>query len=191
MNRGRFCEIVLVEFLLPSQSNRNILSPEQVFIPTVSILKIANVHVGTRQPILSLAQIYQIRFIITLPLRLSVSRHRINFLCLENSLDRWIPHHQSDSWQPHGVCLIVGDEGDGTVSGFFYAHKAGRDCLTFSLVIPECGSGLIFHPPFLPSCLGSFSSPSVCPRVPPPLCLCPITTVGVLLLHPTPRFHKM
>jgi hypothetical protein len=43
----------------------------------------------------------------------------------------------------------VGDEGDGTVSGFFYAHKAGRDCLTFSLVIPECGSGLVFHPPLL------------------------------------------
>ena len=56
MNRGRFCEIVLFEFLLSTlQSNRNILSPEQVFIPAVSILKIANVHVGTRKPILSLA----------------------------------------------------------------------------------------------------------------------------------------
>ena len=49
MNRGRFCKIVLFEFLLSTlQSNRNILSPEQVFIPTVSILKIANVYVGTR-----------------------------------------------------------------------------------------------------------------------------------------------
>jgi len=37
-------------------------------------------------------------------------------LCLENSLDCWIPHHQSDSWQPHEVCLIVGEVGDGTVS---------------------------------------------------------------------------
>jgi hypothetical protein len=40
------------------------------------------------------------------------------FPCLENSLGCWIPHDQSDSWHPHGVCLIVGDEGDGTVSGF-------------------------------------------------------------------------
>jgi hypothetical protein len=40
------------------------------------------------------------------------------FPCLENSLGCWIPHHQSDSWQPLGVCLVVGDEGDGTVSGF-------------------------------------------------------------------------
>ena len=40
------------------------------------------------------------------------------FPFLENSLNCWIPHHQSDSWQPPGVCLIVGDEGNGTVSGF-------------------------------------------------------------------------
>ena len=65
-----------------------------------------------------LLRLDQIRFIITLPLRLSASGQRINFLCLENSLDRWILHHQSDSWRPHGVCLIVGDEGDETVSCF-------------------------------------------------------------------------
>ena len=47
------------------------------------------------------------------------------FLCLENSLDCWIHHHQSDSWQPHGVCLIVGDEGDGTVSGFVLRPLGG------------------------------------------------------------------
>ena len=28
------------------------------------------------------------------------------------------PHHQSDLSHPYKVCLIVGDEGDGTVSGF-------------------------------------------------------------------------
>jgi hypothetical protein len=38
-----------IEFLLSTpQSNRNILSvPEQVFIPAVSHMKIANVHIGT------------------------------------------------------------------------------------------------------------------------------------------------
>jgi hypothetical protein len=45
----RFCENVLFEFMLSTlQSNRNILSPEQVIVPAVSILKIANIHVGTR-----------------------------------------------------------------------------------------------------------------------------------------------
>ena len=47
------------------------------------------------------------------------------FLCLENSLDRWIPHHQSDSWQPHGVRLIVGEEGDGAVSCFVLRPLGG------------------------------------------------------------------
>ena len=47
------------------------------------------------------------------------------FLCLENSLDRWIPHNQSDSWQPHGVCLFVGDEGNGTVSCFVLRPLGG------------------------------------------------------------------
>ena len=45
--------------------------------------------------------------------------------CLENSLGCWIPHHQSDSWQPHGVCLIVGDEGNGTVSGVVLCPLGG------------------------------------------------------------------
>ena len=45
--------------------------------------------------------------------------------CLENSLGCWIPHHQSDSWQPHGVCLIVGDEGNGNVSGFVLCPLGG------------------------------------------------------------------
>jgi len=35
------------------------------------------------------------------------------------------PHHQSDSWQPHGVCLVVGDEGKGTVSGFVLRPLGG------------------------------------------------------------------
>jgi hypothetical protein len=49
MNRGRFCERCSIEFLSSTpQSNRNILSvSEQVFIPTVYHMKIANVHVGT------------------------------------------------------------------------------------------------------------------------------------------------
>ena len=80
--------------------------------------------------------------IITLPLRLSASGRRINIIMLTNdtpfgrvaflylslprkSLDHWIPHQQSDSWRPHGVCLIVGDEGDGTVSGFVLRPLGG------------------------------------------------------------------
>jgi hypothetical protein len=44
-----FARICFVEFLSSTpQSNQNILSvPEQVFIPTASHMKIANVHVGT------------------------------------------------------------------------------------------------------------------------------------------------
>jgi hypothetical protein len=53
------------------------------------------------------------------------------FPCLKNSLDYWIPHHQSDSWQPpHGVCLIMGDEDDRTVSGFVL-HPLGRPGLPY------------------------------------------------------------
>jgi hypothetical protein len=44
-----FARDCFVEFLSSTpQSNRNFLSvPEQVFIPAVSHMKIANVHVGT------------------------------------------------------------------------------------------------------------------------------------------------
>jgi hypothetical protein len=35
------------------------------------------------------------------------------------------PHHQSDSLHPYKVCLIVGDEGDGTVSGFVLRPLGG------------------------------------------------------------------
>jgi hypothetical protein len=44
-----FAKEYFVEFLSSTpQSNQNILSvPEQVFIPAVSHMKIANVHVGT------------------------------------------------------------------------------------------------------------------------------------------------
>ena len=53
------------------------------------------------------------------------------FPCLKNSLDYWIPHHQSDSWQPpHGVCLIMGDGDDRTVSGFVL-HPLGRPGLPY------------------------------------------------------------
>ena len=53
------------------------------------------------------------------------------FPCLKNSLDYWIPHHQSDSWQPpHGVCLIMGDEDNRTVSGFVL-HPLGRPGLPY------------------------------------------------------------
>jgi hypothetical protein len=35
----------------------------------------------------------------------------------------------------------------------------------FNLVIPECRSGIVSHPPLLPSHLGSFSSPSLRPGI--------------------------
>ena len=47
------------------------------------------------------------------------------FSSLEDSSDCWIPHHQSESWQPHEDCLVVGDEGDGTVSGFVLRPLGG------------------------------------------------------------------
>jgi hypothetical protein len=50
MNQEGFARDRFVEFLSSTpQSNRNILSVlEQVFIPTVPHMKIANVHVGTK-----------------------------------------------------------------------------------------------------------------------------------------------
>ena len=97
---------------------------------------------------------FRFRFIITLPLRLSASGQRINIIMLTNdtsfrpcsvslyfslprkSLDCWIPHHQSDSWQPHGVCLIVGDEGDETVSGFVLCPLGGPGLPSFQSSYP-------------------------------------------------------
>jgi hypothetical protein len=35
------------------------------------------------------------------------------------------PHHQSDSLHPYKVYPIVGDEGDGTVSGFAVLRPLG------------------------------------------------------------------
>ena len=75
--------------------------------------------------------------IITLSLRLNATRSKVKILILtndipfgrvvslsifprlENSLGWWI------SWHPHGVCLIVGDEGVGTVSGFILCPLGG------------------------------------------------------------------
>jgi hypothetical protein len=67
------------------------------------------------------------------------------FLCLENSLDRCIPHHQSDSWQPHGVCLIVGDEGDETVSCFVLRPLGGPGSPDFQSSYPclIVGAGVV------------------------------------------------
>jgi hypothetical protein len=50
-----FARLFSLVFFIHVEHPPNILSPEQVFIPAVSILKIANIHVGTRKPILSLA----------------------------------------------------------------------------------------------------------------------------------------
>ena len=83
------------------------------------------------------------------------------FSSLEDSSDCWIPHHQSDSWQSHGVCLVVGDESDGTVSGFVLCQLGGPGLPYFwSVFIPECGSGLCFT---LPSSL-----PTLACSLPPP-----------------------
>jgi hypothetical protein len=56
--------------------------------------------------------------------------------CLENSLGCWIPRHQSDSWQPHGVCLIVVDEGNGNVSGFDLFPLGGPELPYFQSSYP-------------------------------------------------------
>ena len=47
------------------------------------------------------------------------------FPCLENSLDLLDPSSPVRLMQPHGVCLIVGDEGDGTVSVFVLRPLGG------------------------------------------------------------------
>jgi len=74
-------------------------------------------------------------FFITLPLRLNASGQRGKTSQTHGS-------HMESAWlwvmKAMGLFLFL-----------FYAHYAGRDCLTFSLVIPECGSGLAFHPPLL------------------------------------------
>jgi len=58
------------------------------------------------------------------------------FLCLENSLGCWIPHHQSDLWHPRLVCLIVGFEGNGTVSGLVLCPLGGPGLPYFQFSYP-------------------------------------------------------
>jgi hypothetical protein len=64
------------------------------------------------------------------------------FPCLE-SLGCWIPHHQSDSCHPHGVCLIVGDEGDVTVSGFVLRPLGGPGSPYFQSSSPCLNVGAV------------------------------------------------
>jgi hypothetical protein len=82
------------------------------------------------------------------------------------SLDCWIPHHQSDSWQPHGVCLIVGDEGDETVSGFVLRPLGGPGSPYFQSSYPCLIVGAVswFALPSSPLAL-TFSSPPMRPGI--------------------------
>ncbi len=87
MNRGRIARDRFVEFLSSTpQLNGNILSvSEQVFIPAVSHMKIANVHVGnTRQNVrIALQFSYQFAIFISVcnfHISLQFSRFSVQFL---------------------------------------------------------------------------------------------------------------
>jgi hypothetical protein len=106
------------------------------------------------------------------------------FPCLE-SLGCWIPHHQSDSWHPHGVCLIVGDEGNGTVSGFVLRPLGGPDSPYFQSSYPCLIVGAVSWFTLISSPLAlTRSLPPPCARAPAPRHHIPPISAHVVVVPP-------
>ncbi len=81
---------------------------------------------------------------------------------LPGSLGCWIPHHQSDSWHPHGVCLILGNEGNGAFSDFVLRLLGGSGLPYFHSSYPYCfcwWCSLVFTLPSSPPALTHSLSP--------------------------------